>query len=215
MTRNIIIFGPPGCGKGTQSQFIMKDLGLIQMSTGDMLRENVANKTKIGKVIKDIMSRGELVSNDIINELIDNFISSHKDSGLLLDGYPRTRDQAENLDHILKKYDMQIDVILNLQIDFSILFDRITKRYFCKNCNMVYNELYNPPQKEGVCNRCGHTEMLYRKDDTQEVVSKRLEVYTDTTEAILEYYRNKISIEDIEANQPIEKVYEDILKVIS
>ena len=184
----LILLGAPGAGKGTQAELISKEYGIPQISTGAILREEIANESELGKKVKQMIEAGMLVPDDIVVELIRNRLSQ-KDcaDGYILDGFPRTIPQAEALDEILKSMDGQIDIVLSIDVADEDIIRRMSGRRICKNCGSSYHLQYNPSKTEGVCDKCGG-ELIIRKDDVPEVVADRLSVYHQKTAPLLGYY---------------------------
>ncbi|MEW4447635.1 adenylate kinase [Qipengyuania sp. JC766] len=189
---NVILLGPPGAGKGTQAHLLMEHHGMRQLSTGDMLRKAVKNRTEVGLQAKAIMDRGDLVSDEIVSALIDNELAEMPaDMGAIFDGYPRTEAQARDLDEILSRHDRKLDHVIELEVDEDALVDRITGRFTCAECGEGYHDRHKQPEREGVCDKCGSTEFKRRPDDTEETVRKRMAVYRAETAPILPHYERK------------------------
>ncbi|AKR48988.1 adenylate kinase [Acetobacter pasteurianus] len=186
---NIIFLGPPGAGKGTQSKLLEERYGLIQISTGDMLRAEVAKGSETGKQAKALMDAGKLVPDELIIAMLKSRIAQADcQNGFILDGFPRTLAQAEELDSMLSSDGKKIDIVLFLDVDEEILADRISGRFTCGNCGKTYNEVSNPPKVEGVCDSCGSHEFKRRADDKRETVVERLKEYQKLTAPILPFY---------------------------
>ncbi len=186
---NIILLGPPGAGKGTQSAGLVERHGMVQLSTGDMLRAAVKAQTPVGLKAKAVMDAGELVSDEIVADLIDAELAAmDAGTGAIFDGYPRTASQAETLDGILSKHGRTLDHVIELGVDIDALVERITGRFSCANCGALYHDTANPPASEGVCDSCGHTEFKRRPDDNEETVRTRMAVYRGETAPILPGY---------------------------
>ncbi len=189
---NIIFLGPPGAGKGTQSRFLEKRYGVIQISTGDMLRSEVARDSDIGKQVKALMDSGKLVSDHLIIAMIKNRIAQRDcQNGFILDGFPRTEAQAEALDQLLVSEGKKIDAVLFLNVDEDVLADRVSGRFTCAVCGKIYNDISNPPRVKGVCDACGSHEFQRRADDKRETVVERLKEYHRSTAPILSFYKKK------------------------
>lgn len=203
MDKKIVLLGPPGSGKGTQAEMMEDELGFVRLSTGDLLREAVRNQTELGKQAKVFMDSGGLVPNELVIGLMKEKIDGLK-GGFILDGFPRTVQQAEFLDDI-----MELDAAVNLDVDDDELVSRLTKRRSCPQCNAVYHLLYKPPQKEGVCDKCSSA-LYQRSDDTEETVRQRLKVYRDNTFPLIEYYRKKGKLVDIEGEGDIRDIFQRI-----
>lgn len=209
----VILLGPPGAGKGTQAVDLSKKLQLPHISTGDLFRENLSKNTELGKKAKTFMEKGQLVPDDIVLDMLFERISQ-KDclGGYILDGFPRTLEQAKALDNRLKN---KVKLLtLNLEIPDSELVDRISSRLVCKNCSAPFNKKFLPPKTPNVCDHC-KGELYQRKDDTPEVVLERLKVYHKQTEPLISYYKNSSkSFFDVHSTESKEKVFQNILNAI-
>ncbi|MEE4155445.1 MAG: adenylate kinase [Erythrobacter sp.] len=204
---NIILLGPPGAGKGTQSAGLVERHAMKQLSTGDMLRAAVKAGTPVGLEAKAVMERGELVSDEIVSRLIDdNLAVMSADEGAIFDGYPRTSAQADDLDRILAKHGRSLDHVIELEVDIDALVERITGRFSCGNCGALYHETANPPAKPGVCDVCGATEFKRRADDNEETVRKRMDEYRAKTAPILPGYEARSIVTRIDGMGAIEEV---------
>ena len=189
---NIILLGPPGAGKGTQSQRLVDHHGRRQLSTGDMLRAAVRAQTPVGIKAKEVMDRGELVSDAIVSELIDAELTAMGDDvGAIFDGYPRTQAQAEQLDEILSRHGRELTRVIELEVNEDALVERITGRFSCAECGALYHDTANPPEKEGVCDECGSTEFKRRPDDNEQTVRTRMQEYRAKTAPILPHYERQ------------------------
>ncbi|MFC3053336.1 adenylate kinase [Kordiimonas pumila] len=212
----IILFGPPGAGKGTQAQRIEKEKGLVQLSTGDMLRAAVAAKTHYGKMASEKMQAGQLVSDDIVIGIIADRIKENDcKNGFILDGFPRTVAQAEALDEMLKEEGRKLTAVIEMKVDDAALVDRIAGRYTCATCNEGYHDTNLKPKVAGVCDNCGGTEFKRRADDNAETVGKRLEEYYAQTAPVLPYYANKGILQQVDGMAAIDKVAADIAAVLA
>ena len=211
---NLLIVGAPGVGKGTMSKFLIEEYGVDHISTGDMLREAVANATPIGLKVKELMDSGSLVPDDIIEEMITDRLSKDGTSkGFLFDGYPRNISQAKSLTKILDKLKLKIDAIIYLEVAEDVLIKRITGRRTCPNCKETYNIYYKLPKVEGVCDSCG-SKLIIRKDDNEDSLKNRLSEFHNNTEPVIEYYDKENLIKRINADQSREAEFEDIRKAL-
>jgi adenylate kinase len=203
---NIILLGPPGAGKGTQAARLQASRGMIQLSTGDMLREAVAAGTPIGLKAKAIMEKGELVSDAIVSALIGERLDAAGDAGVIFDGYPRTQAQAEALDLLLSERGRKLDFVVELVVDEDELVKRITGRFTCAKCGTGYHDSFRPTAVEGVCDVCGSTEFKRRKDDNEETVRTRMAEYRAKTEPILPYYQAKGLVRPVDGMASVDEV---------
>ena len=207
---NLILLGAPGAGKGTQAELLVEKLGIVTISTGNMLREAIANGTELGKQVKTYMDGGMLVPDELILGIIaERATQPDCANGFILDGVPRTLAQAEALD----AKGVRIDHVVSIEIDDSVIEGRMTGRRVCGKCGASYHVTANPPKSEGICDQCG-SELMIRKDDAPETVRKRLSVYHETTEVLKDYYAKTGKLCLIEGNQSIEGALQDILKAI-
>ena len=204
---NIILLGPPGAGKGTQSAGLVERHGMKQLSTGDMLRAAVKAGTPVGLAAKAVMDRGELVSDEIVSQLIDeNLAAMPAEQGAIFDGYPRTAAQGEQLDGILAKHGRTLDRVIELEVNVDALVERITGRFSCANCGTLYHDTANPPKADGVCDTCGSTEFKRRPDDNEETVRTRMEEYRAKTAPILPGYEARGIVSRVDGMAGIDEV---------
>jgi adenylate kinase len=209
----IILLGPPGAGKGTQAKKISEYYSLPHISTGDILRENINNSTPIGIKASSYMSRGELVPDELLIALIKERLSSPDcSSGFLLDGYPRTVPQADALENILEESSRKLDVVLNIEVDEEELIKRLSGRRMCA-CGASYHVMFNPPEKEGICDLCGG-KLYQRDDDKVDAIKNRLMVYKRQTQPLIEYYSRKGLIRTVDGGKDISTIFEDIKKIL-
>ena len=207
MKSTIVLLGPPGAGKGTQGEKLTDEFGYTRLSTGDMLREAVRNGTELGKKAKEYMDSGALVPNDLIIGLMKEKIATVK-GGVLLDGFPRTVEQADALGEV-----MNVDLALDFDVPDEELISRLTQRRSCPDCNAVYHLVTKKPAKEGVCDKCGGK--LYQRDDDKEsTVKNRLEVYHKNTQPLIDYYKNKGVLVVIPSTGSIDSIFENVKKAI-
>jgi len=196
-----ILLGPPGAGKGTYSQRLIEKFKVPQISTGDILRDSVKKRTELGKKAKEYMDNGLLVPDELIIEIVEDRIKADDcKNGFLLDGFPRTVEQANALEFLLNKNKLKLDAVINIIVKNDVLFKRLTGRRLCKNCGANYNIYTLPPQKEGICDKCGG-ELYQRDDDKPETIEKRLVVYEKQTKPLIDYYKKKNLLKEIEASE--------------
>lgn len=206
----LVIFGPPSAGKGTQAQKLSKQYGIPQVATGDLLRKAVADRTPLGLKIKSYVDQGKLGPDDIIVRLIKERVSKPDcRKGFLLDGFPRTMGQAEELEKMT-----DIDLVLSIIVDFEVLVERAVGRRTCPKCSAVYHIKFNPPMNEGTCEKCG-SKLIQRDDDKEETVRNRLRVYQEQTAPLIEYYRKKGKLVDIDGAGGIDAVFAHMVDAIS
>lgn len=212
---NLILFGPPGAGKGTQAKKMVDLYGIPQISTGDILRANVREGTELGLAAKAYMDKGELVPDEVLIGIIKNRLKEPDcEKGFILDGYPRTRPQADALTILLDEINKPIDVVLNLEVPDDELVERISGRLMCSKCGASYHRTFNPPKKEGVCDICGG-ELFQRADDREEAVMNRLDVYKKQTQPLIDYYTKKGILVTLDGTKGINEVFEDIKAALS
>ncbi len=210
----IIMLGAPGAGKGTQAKKIAAKYSIPHISTGDIFRANIKNGTELGLKAKSYMDAGGLVPDEItIGMLLDRIHQADCENGYVLDGFPRTIPQAESLTEALKKNGEAIDFAVNVDVPDENIINRMSGRRACLNCGATYHIVYNAPKKENVCDACGQ-ELVLRDDDKPETVKKRLDVYHDQTQPLIDYYKKQNILKTVDGTQPMEKVFADITSIL-
>ena len=210
---NIIIFGPPGAGKGTQSSCLVEKKKMYQLSTGDLLRAELKSESNLSQELKKIMDSGKLVSDDIINNLIEKKISEPSiKNNIIFDGFPRNIDQAKSLDFMLNKYEQKISLVINLKVENSILVKRISGRVSCSICKKPFNEFFDPPRDPAECvnKQCSKRDLVKRSDDNENTVSNRLKIYEESTLPLLNFYESKGVVKNVDAMKSINEVTNQI-----
>ena len=211
---NLIMFGSPGAGKGTQSNMIINDFDLKQISTGDLLRNEIKLQTNIGKKVESIISSGGLVSDDIVNSLIENNISYHNNfKGLIFDGYPRTIPQVYSLEKSLKKFNQKISLVISLTIEKNVILKRINGRIICTKCNKIFNIYFNPPNSKN--HKCDKKYLKNRSDDNSKTILNRLETHVIKSKPVLNYYKKRGSLFEMNGNQKIDEIYNKIKGILN
>ncbi len=207
----LVLLGAPGAGKGTQAEGIVKKFGLVHISTGDMLRAAVKAGTEMGLKAQEYMTAGALVPDEVVIGIVRDRIAEPDvtEKGFLLDGFPRTVVQAEELDKVLSSLSRGIDAVINIVVPDEELLNRLTGRRICKSCQKPYHVMFKPPKTEGVCDDCGG-ELYQRADDTVETVKNRLDVYHNQTAPLIDYYKNQSILVDIEGTKTVDEVFADI-----
>jgi adenylate kinase len=212
----VILLGPPGAGKGTQAQHLARKRGLVQLSTGDMLRAATKAGTEIGLKARALMDKGELVSDDVVVDIIAERIGQPDcKAGFILDGFPRTLQQAAALDRMLESKGERIDVVIELKVDYNQLVERIVGRYACAKCGEGYHDRFKRPNVRGVCDVCGSTEFSRRADDNAETVTTRMMAYYRETSPLIGYYFCKGNLHSVDGMAPIDEVAEAIDAVLA
>ena len=207
---NLVLLGPPGAGKGTQAKLLQDSRSLLKLSTGDMLRAAVAAGTELGRKAGDIMERGQLVPDNMVIELIAEHIDEDEGKGFILDGFPRTIAQAEALDRLLKERGKKLDLVIVMGVNDEALIERIAGRFACVTCGEGYHDVYKMPKVEGVCDRCGGTQFVRRRDDNEEVVRSRLKAYHAQTEPLIDYYSGQGKVRTVDGMKDIGTVEKEI-----
>jgi adenylate kinase len=212
---NLILLGPPGAGKGTQAKRLEEKYGLVQLSTGDMLRAERKSGSELGRKAQAIMDRGQLVPDDIMIDLIGTRIDRLSGKGFILDGFPRTVPQAVALDEKLREKGLRLDRVIELTVDEAALIDRLADRFSCAKCGASYHDRYHRTKVEGVCDICGSHDFIRREDDKPETVKARLAAYREQTAPILPYYRKKSVLRQVDGMAGIDAVSRQIEKALS
>ena len=211
----LVLLGPPGAGKGTQAHQLETERLLVKLSTGDMLRAAVAAGTELGRKAGDIMERGKLVPDDIVIGLIaERLDAGGKGNGFILDGFPRTIAQAEALDRLVTERGKTLDTVIEMQVDDDALVKRITGRFTCADCGEGYHDAFKTQKVPGVCDRCGSTQFVRRRDDNEEVVRSRLEAYYAQTEPLIDYYRSQGKLKSVDGMAEIGAVHRAIARAL-
>lgn len=204
---NIILLGPPGAGKGTQARILMDQFGMVQLSTGDMLRAAVAARSEVGLRAKAVMDAGELVSDEIVIGIVsDRLDAPDVTGGVIFDGFPRTDAQAKALDALLAKKGLSLDAVLSMDVDDDLLVDRVSGRFTCSNCGEGYHDTHKKPVVDGVCDKCGASEFKRRPDDNAETVRARLQAYHADTAPLISYYKGTGILKSVDGMADIDVV---------
>ena len=211
---NIILFGPPGVGKGTQGVKLASKFGIIHLAMGDLLRAAVAEKTELGLKAKAFMDAGKLVTDDLVIGLIEErIVSADANQGFLLDGFPRNVAQATALNEMLDKHGLKIDRVIFMDASNEALLERLTGRLICSACGFSFHRHYSPPKIEGQCDKCGGS-LYQRADDAEEVISHRLEVYAEQTAPLLDFYGQDEAFRKVNAEAGMDEVYSSLLEAV-
>ena len=211
---NLILFGPPGAGKGTQSDFICKTFNLIQISTGDLLRNEIKKKSNLGKQIETIIKKGDFVLDSVVFDLLKKIISEKKNfNKLVFDGYPRNMNQIEDLNQLLIDFNQSLSLVIYLKVDKDVIKKRIDGRLFCSKCQKTYNKYFNPPTK--INHLCDEKYLIKRIDDTIETIIHRFDTYIDKTKPVLEYYRKHSNFHEVNGNKNMNKISNKIKEILT
>ena len=211
---NIVLFGPPGAGKGTQADNIVKNFQLYKISTGDLLRDEIKKKSTLGREIKKLIDQGFFVSDKIISSLITNILKNKKYfNSVIFDGYPRNLNQAKELENLLKNYNQKLSCVLSLKVDKDVLFKRVLGRQNCSKCGLIFNEFFNPATKEN--HTCGDVNLIKRADDNKKTIEKRFGKYSKETLPVLEFYKEQSLLREVNGNGKIDDIYKEIKGIIA
>ena len=213
---NLLIMGLPGAGKGTQAEMIVDTYGVQHISTGDMFRAAMKNETEIGKLAKSFIDKGELVPDEVTNGIVKERLGQDdiKQLGFLLDGFPRTIEQAVALDKMLVELGITLDAVINIEVNPDILVDRLSGRFICRTCGATYHKLFNPTTVEGTCDKCGGHDFYQREDDKPETVKNRLDINIKQGVPILEHYAQKGLVKEVDGQQDIDVVSKAIKEIL-
>ncbi|EKF9257263.1 adenylate kinase [Listeria monocytogenes] len=211
----LVLMGLPGAGKGTQAEQIVEKYNIPHISTGDMFRAAMKNNTELGKKAKSFMDNGDLVPDEVTNGIVrERLAEDDAKNGFLLDGFPRTVEQAEELENILNDLGTELDAVISIEVDKDVLMKRLTGRWICRTCGKTYHEIYNPPKVPGKCDLDGG-ELYQRDDDKKETVEKRLNVNMKQTKPLLDFYSEKGKLHNINGEQDIKDVFVDVEKILA
>lgn len=212
---NLILMGLPGAGKGTQAERIIDTYGIPHISTGDMFRAAMKNETALGLEAKSYMDKGALVPDSVTNGIVkERLAEPDTEKGFLLDGFPRTLEQAKALDEMLIDLNKKVDAVIDIHVDEEVLIERLAGRFMCRNCGATYHKIFNPPTVEGTCDRCGGHEFYQREDDKPETVKNRLAVNIESSAPILEYYDQRGLLHPIDGDRDIDAVFAEVKTII-
>lgn len=210
----VVLLGPPGAGKGTQAKLLQERFAACQISTGDILRKAVADRTPLGKEAAQYIDRGALVPDDVIVRLVAERLKEKDcEPGFILDGFPRTIPQAESLDAILKQMKLSLNGVLSMQVPRAVIIERLAGRRSCKNCGALAHMVFSPPRQKGVCDHCGG-ELYQRHDDKEETVANRLNVYEKQTAPLVDYYRQRNLLREIDGVGPVDEIGARVIRAL-
>jgi adenylate kinase len=213
MIMNVLLIGPPGVGKGTQASYLIEKYNLIYITTGNLLRKQAKLPTDLGRQIARIIASGDLVSDDIVEALIKSELKNVH-AGVLFDGYPRNISQVRTLENILDNSNRELDVVVSMTLEDSVLIKRISGRFVCASCSAVYNKYFVKTEVIGVCDYCHGNNFIIRADDSEEIIKKRLDVFHQENDAIINYYRNRGVLVDIDCHGGVNEISQKISTVI-
>jgi len=211
---DLVFLGPPGAGKGTYAKELVKKLGIPHISTGDMFRETAASGTELGRKVKEIMERGDLVPDELVNEMVrQRLLKDDCKEGFILDGYPRTVNQAKALDEMLKDMGRQLSAAIFFEVPEEVVVKRLTNRRICPKCGRIYNLLTMPPKEDNLCDVC-KVPLIQRDDDKEDVVRRRYKVYMESTLPVIDYYEAEGKLKKVDGTLGVERVVEEVLKIL-
>ncbi|CAM2803233.1 adenylate kinase [Fructilactobacillus fructivorans] len=216
MSMNLLLIGLPGAGKGTQAEFIVQKYGIPHISTGDIFRAAMKNKTPMGVKAQQYIDKGELVPDDVTCGIVEDRLKQpDTDKGYLLDGFPRNIDQAKSLEDMTRKMGKELDAVINIEVDPKVLVDRLSGRFICKNCGATYHKLYKKPIVDGTCDVCGAHVFYQRSDDKPETVKNRLKVNEKSNTPLIDFYKDRGILHSVDGDRDIADVSKDIDKILS
>jgi adenylate kinase len=212
----IVLLGPPGAGKGTQAKVLSDKLNILHISTGDIFRDVKKSGSELGKELSDYMNRGVLVPDDIVNRIVVERLKKDdiKDSGFILDGYPRTRNQAEALDEALSHIGMNLDMVIYMKTSNEIILKRLTGRRICSQCGSIFHVQNIPPKKEGICDYC-NSQLYQRDDDKEDTVLKRLDIYNQQTQELIDYYQKRSILKTVSGDLDVRQLYDVLYELFA
>jgi adenylate kinase len=210
---NLVLFGPPGSGKGTQAELLRDKLGFVHYSTGEVFRDHIGRKTPVGLEVEEYVTSGRLVPDDVVLEVVNAFVADHAGKPVVYDGFPRTLLQAEGLDRVLGAHDLAVDTAVLVDLADDEVVKRLTSRRQCRKCKKIYNLTFSPPKVANVCDACGG-ELYQRDDDKEETIRGRLQVYHDQTEPLIHYYQDKFKFERVPGGIGRDRVFEELKRLL-
>ncbi len=213
MRNTILLLGPPGCGKGTQALLLSQELGFVHFDIGSAFRRCAKEDSPLGRKIKSYIDAGKLVPIDIVKSFVEEFFAKHADKSIVLDGFPRSVEQAKILDEILESFERKLDLVIVFEIDDKTMRERTLGRLTCQRCGSIYNLKTNPPAKDEICDICGQA-LIRRKDDSAEVLIQRARVWLETTSALINLYSQKSIVHRIDATKDINSIFENLKALI-